>query len=77
MRRGRLPGRPATGEVRFVRHVSHAISDLHVSPDGRSIASLTYPTCSGLLQDTFSILELTGLHPVTAIIEAGNPTLSF
>ena len=36
---------PATGGVTVVRHVDHAVSDLHVSPDGRSVAFLTYPTC--------------------------------
>ena len=36
---------PATGRVHVVRHLDHAVSDLTVSPNGRSIAFLTYPTC--------------------------------
>ncbi|MST32290.1 hypothetical protein GHK86_06080 [Acidimicrobiaceae bacterium USS-CC1] len=36
---------PATGGVSVVRHVNHAISDLHVSPNGRSVGFMTYPIC--------------------------------
>lgn len=72
---------PATGGVTVVRHVSHAISDLHVSPDGRSIAFLTYPTCDNghgpqaeALPSTLAVVDLaSGTTALTSTPTPGHP----